>query len=88
MGKDTQGLEAIQTSNCIRIRRGHQLTEQPHRAGLMESIDALNRDLTIIIIAHRLTTVQCRDQIIELAHGKFSGARDLRAVAENGSKAT
>jgi ATP-binding cassette, subfamily B, bacterial PglK len=37
---------------------------------VMESIDILNRDLTIIIIAHRLTTVQRCDQIIELAHGK------------------
>jgi len=37
---------------------------------VMESIESLNRDLTILIIAHRLTTVQRCDQIIELAHGK------------------
>lgn len=37
---------------------------------VMESIESLNRDLTILIIAHRLTTVKRCDQIIELAHGK------------------
>lgn len=37
---------------------------------VMESIESLNRDLTILIIAHRLSTVQRCDQIIELAHGK------------------
>lgn len=37
---------------------------------VMESIESLNRDLTILIIAHRLTTVKRCNQIIELAHGK------------------
>jgi len=37
---------------------------------VMESIESLNRDLTILIIAHRLTTVERCDQIIELAQGK------------------
>jgi len=37
---------------------------------VMESIENLERDLTILIIAHRLTTVKRCDQIIELSHGK------------------
>ena len=37
---------------------------------VMESIEGLNRDLTILIIAHRLTTVQRCDEIIELEHGR------------------
>jgi len=37
---------------------------------VMDSIGALNRDLTIVIIAHRLTTVRQCDVIIELEHGK------------------
>jgi ATP-binding cassette, subfamily B, bacterial PglK len=42
------------------------LTEQ----AVMESLERLNRGLTILIIAHRITTVRHCDQIIELAHGK------------------
>lgn len=37
---------------------------------VMESIESLNRDLTILIIAHRLTTVRRCDDIIELEHGR------------------
>ncbi len=37
---------------------------------VMSAIQSLRRDLTIIIIAHRLTTVQSCDQIMELANGK------------------
>ena len=33
---------------------------------VMDSIDALDRDLTILIVAHRLTTVQRCDTIVEL----------------------
>lgn len=36
---------------------------------VMTCIEDLHRDLTIIIIAHRLTTIQNCDQIIELAEG-------------------
>ncbi|MGO8823596.1 MAG: ABC transporter ATP-binding protein [Desulfomonilaceae bacterium] len=37
---------------------------------VMNSIESLKRDLTVIMIAHRLTTVQHCDIIFELAHGK------------------
>ena len=36
---------------------------------VMESIESLNKELTILIIAHRLTTVQRCDEIIELEQG-------------------
>jgi len=35
----------------------------------MEAIKGLSHDLTIMIIAHRLTTLQNCDQIIELGTG-------------------
>ncbi|MBE8398663.1 ABC transporter ATP-binding protein [Leptospira borgpetersenii] len=38
---------------------------------VMDSIDALGRDLTILIIAHRLSTVKGCDQIIVLNAGKI-----------------
>jgi ATP-binding cassette subfamily B protein len=37
---------------------------------VMGTIDALNRDLTILLIAHRLTTVRRCDIIVELEHGR------------------
>ena len=37
---------------------------------VMNAIESLERELTILIIAHRLSTVQRCDKILELAHGK------------------
>ena len=37
---------------------------------VMEAVDGLNRDLTIILIAHRLSTVRQCDLIVELVGGK------------------
>jgi len=37
---------------------------------VMDAIDGLDRDLTILLIAHRLTTVRRCDVIVELEHGR------------------
>lgn len=37
---------------------------------VMSAIDGLNRDLTILIIAHRLSTVKNCDMIVEMANGQ------------------
>ena len=37
---------------------------------VMDAIEGLNRDLTILLIAHRLTTVRRCDFIVELEHGR------------------
>jgi ATP-binding cassette subfamily B protein len=39
---------------------------------VMEAIEALDRDLTILLIAHRLTTVQRCDVIVELKNGRVA----------------
>lgn len=38
---------------------------------VMTAIESLDRELTVIIIAHRLTTVQRCDTIVELEHGRI-----------------
>jgi ATP-binding cassette, subfamily B, bacterial PglK len=38
---------------------------------VMEAIEGLHRDLTVLLIAHRLTTVRHCDTIAELAHGRI-----------------
>ena len=43
------------------------LTEQ----SVMDSIDGLDRDLTILIIAHRITTLSRCDTIVELENGRI-----------------
>lgn len=43
---------------------------------LMESIEALNRDLTIILIAHRLSTVRKCDVVIEMSGGVIQAQGD------------
>jgi len=50
---------------------------------VMDAIDGLGRDLTILIVAHRLTTLGGCDQIVELAGGqlhKVSGGPDRAAL--------
>lgn len=46
---------------------------------VMESIEELDRDLTILLIAHRITTVRRCDTIVELEHGRVvvQGPYDL-----------
>lgn len=39
---------------------------------VMQSIEQLSKDITIIIVAHRLTTLKNCDQVIELKDGKVS----------------
>jgi ATP-binding cassette subfamily B protein len=43
---------------------------------LMESIEALNHDLTIILIAHRLSTVRKCNVIIEMSGGVIQAQGD------------
>jgi ATP-binding cassette subfamily B protein len=37
---------------------------------VIDAIEGLDRDLTVLLIAHRLTTVQHCDSIVELEHGR------------------
>lgn len=49
---------------------------------VMDAIDGLDRDLTILLIAHRLTTVRRCDSIIELEHGRVVGEGSYEQMLE------
>jgi len=50
---------------------------------IMEAINELSRDLTIIMIAHRLTTVQNCDEIIEFKNGHVVAKGTYEELLEN-----
>lgn len=52
---------------------------------VMNSIENLNRDLTVLIIAHRLTTLQYCDTIVQLNRGKMIEQGSYRHFMNNGS---
>lgn len=49
---------------------------------VMGAIQTLDKDLTIILIAHRLSTVRRCDQIIELTHGKVAAQGTYEQLLE------
>ncbi|EQA52888.1 ABC transporter ATP-binding protein [Leptospira kmetyi] len=53
---------------------------------VMESIDGLGKDLTILMIAHRLSTVKNCDQIIELNAGKIGRSGKFENLFSNSSE--
>ena len=53
---------------------------------VMNAIDSLNKDLTILIIAHRLTTLCNCDQIIQLSGGKVNRVASYQDIIEKTSK--
>jgi len=51
---------------------------------VMEAVEGLSRDLTLVMIAHRLTTVANCDRIIELETGTVKSIR-IKASANTGN---
>ena len=52
---------------------------------VMNAIEGLNRNLTILLIAHRLTTVRRCDIIVELEHGKLVAQGTFEQLMESSS---
>ena len=55
-------------------------TETEH--SVMDAIEGLDRSLTILIIAHRLTTLQKCDTIVELENGRVSAQGTYEQMIE------
>jgi ATP-binding cassette, subfamily B, bacterial PglK len=52
---------------------------------VMDSIDGLDRDLTVLLIAHRLSTVRRCDNIVELAQGRVKAHGSYDQLIERSS---
>ena len=50
---------------------------------VMDAIENFNRDLTILLIAHRLTTVRHCDTIVELGHGRVVAQGSYEQLLEH-----
>ena len=55
-------------------------------AAIMESVASLERDLTIVLIAHRLTTLAGCDRIYRLEGGRIVAQGGYGDVASNSSR--
>ena len=54
------------------------LTEQ----AIMQAIESLSKELTLLMIAHRLTTLRNCTQIVELSNGKIKNIGKYQDIAE------
>jgi ATP-binding cassette subfamily B protein len=52
-------------------------------SAVMEAIEALNRNLTVIIIAHRISTLRDCDQIVEIGSGSVKRIGNYRAFVDS-----
>ena len=52
-------------------------------ASVMDAIDNLDRGLTILVIAHRLTTVRRCDFIVQIENGRVSAQGTYEALLES-----
>lgn len=56
---------------------------------VQQALQALTRDKTLVVVAHRLQTIQAADQILVLDHGQFVGrGSHLELLAQDGRYAT
>lgn len=56
-------------ANVIMFDEATSALDNETEAAVMQAVETLGRDITILIIAHRLTTLKKCDQIVELANG-------------------
>jgi ABC-type transport system involved in cytochrome bd biosynthesis fused ATPase/permease subunit len=48
----------------------------------MQAIEALGRELTILIVAHRITTLQQCDLVVELTQGRVNRHGSYSSILE------
>jgi ABC-type multidrug transport system fused ATPase/permease subunit len=52
-------------------------------ADVMEAVQAIQRDVTVIVIAHRLSSIQFCDRIVVLDNGRICGVGKFNHLIRN-----
>jgi ATP-binding cassette subfamily B protein len=59
----------IQSISCLDFKEAGQHNVYNNRKAVMAAVEGLSKDLTIVMIAHRLIRVQSCDHIVMLKNG-------------------
>jgi ATP-binding cassette subfamily B protein len=69
-------------ANVIILDEATSALDNETEAAVMQTIEALGRDVTILTIAHRLTTLKNCDQIVELADGGIKAVGSYKQLMQ------
>ena len=67
-------------ANVIIFDEATSALDNETEAAVMQAVETLGRDITILIIAHRLTTLKNCDQIVELSHEGIRTSHTLERI--------
>lgn len=67
-------------ANVIIFDEATSALDNETEAAVMQAVETLERDITILIIAHRLTTLKNCDRIVELANGGIKAVGDYEQM--------
>jgi ATP-binding cassette subfamily B protein len=70
-------------ANVIIFDEATSALDNETEAALMQAVENLSRDITILIIAHRLTTLKNCDRIVELADGGIKALASYEEMIQN-----
>lgn len=70
-------------ANVLILDEATSALDNATECSVMDSLDGLDRRLTILLIAHRLTTVRRCDTIVELAHGRVVAQAPYEELLES-----
>jgi ABC-type bacteriocin/lantibiotic exporter with double-glycine peptidase domain len=72
-------------ANVIIFDEATSALDNETEGAVMQAVETLGRDITILIIAHRLTTLKNCDQIVELANGEIKAAGGYEQIMRRAS---
>jgi ATP-binding cassette subfamily B protein len=68
-------------ANVIVFDEATSALDNETEAAVMEAINAIGDDITVLMVAHRLTTLERCDQILEIQNGRIKSAKVLNRLS-------